>query len=61
MDKTTRAVLTVILTLFGATFFILGVILLVARHSYLLGAIEVATGALWLIGVIVIRRRAPRV
>ncbi|MBF4577158.1 hypothetical protein [Frondihabitans sp. VKM Ac-2883] len=61
MDKTTRLVVTVVLTVFGATFLVLGVIELVARHSYFLGPLHVATGVLWLVGVIVIRRRAPRV
>ncbi|MGA1813326.1 hypothetical protein VH571_13185 [Frondihabitans sp. 4ASC-45] len=61
MDRTTRAVLTVLLTVFGLTFMTLGVIEFVARHIHFLGAIHVATGVLWLLGVVLIRRRAPRV
>jgi hypothetical protein len=61
VDKTTRAVLTVILTVFGLAFMVLGVIEFAARQHHVLGVIHVATGVLWLLGVVLIRRRAPRV
>ncbi|MEC5149396.1 hypothetical protein [Cryobacterium sp. GrIS_2_6] len=60
MTRITRNVLVMIATLFGLSFLVLGIAILLDGRSGVWGAIYIPLGIVWLAGATVIFRRTPK-
>lgn len=61
VDKTTRRVVTILVSLFGLFFFVAGVVILITGSNAFLGFVYILLGILWLLIMVLVVRKSPKV
>jgi ABC-type dipeptide/oligopeptide/nickel transport system permease subunit len=61
VDKTTRRVTTIFLSLFGLFFLVAGVAILIRGSNTFLGVVYIPLGILWLLILVFVVRKSPKV